>query len=145
MEFSRAPCVNVCMGRLVALLVFVGGCSAASGPIVAAPTQDDLAFTTLWEGLYGMETSSRPTVEWYDDACRGLNWSGVTNPGTCQLSIVDSDGMAYVKWIGSYHESDFSLVLVKWKKFLETSHFGLEQSDYDAVTRGSDLLMQNGL
>jgi hypothetical protein len=108
------------MLRLFVLLAFVllTGCCGGALPVT---TSD--AMSIVWEGAYGMEVSTRPSVVWHVE-CRLDDW-GASRPravggehGCVTMEMFFDTGVADLQTADRPSDSSFTLALAHWKAHL---------------------------
>lgn len=125
-------------------IAFVAGCSTAAQtaqPQGPSPTDQELAFHLVWEGVYDMEPASRPTVTWYFD-CVPDRLHVIATP-ECWIEQATPANGVELEWLGSFSSSDFSKGLDEWHGYLMNGKF--VEWDLAAVARSQSALESAGL
>jgi hypothetical protein len=116
----------------VVVAMLAGGCA---GPD---------AMSIVWEGSYGMESSTRPSVVWHDE-CRVDDW-GSGRPravggkdGCVTMEMFFDTAVAEMQAADKVSDSSFTLALAHWKAHLiggDPNGFEMAAAKRDLVAAG---------
>jgi len=118
---------------LAMLTVAAIGCGSNSTPAetVPGPSADrlELAFSTTWESIGGMERESRPHITWVqsvdcDSLANAESATGSVNDHFCNGAWIDAEGNAVIPWTGKIsHDPGFPSALAAYRNWLRYSSF----------------------